>query len=423
MLLTAARRASFFFALGALIVSSWLLARSKSFSALTADRPTLVAASTTMLATVATIGGLFSAIYFLSLNTRPTGGTNNALRVLYPAYDAVTMLASVAMACVLGTFSVAYLAIDATPVTLIKIQFALTIFVACLVLPVGLRQIENLDTVAVSRTILKRSKKRSFLEYRLARVWPEDGEYRYALASDGLNYTRTDPLRPFHDLAQMTFNSGDRLLLGKLIGELARLIPHSYGHRWPSDHRGPNEWKRRKIPLRGYKGRDAPRQRIAVSLHIMHYIRNTAKNNLHRQPGFDVGRHACQYQLARVVAALSTNHAARHTVRIALYALYDISIRYQAVVPYGRVEPLNAAIVATDLLYSEGRVQEAELSAALLGAIRARTRQLSDSRSGSTLLQATEATRNLIEDARNRARASPHWVPGVPEWDPWRDHY
>ncbi|WAC90216.1 hypothetical protein [Mycobacterium sp. Aquia_213] len=387
------------------------------------DRSTLTAAATAMLGTVATLGGLFSAIFFLSLNTRPTGGTNSALRSLYPTYDAIVMLTSLAASGVIGTLSILYLTVGENPDKLIKIQIALTIYVSCLVIPVGLRQIENLDTVAVARVILKKSSRRQFLNYRLARVWREDGEYRYALASDGLNYTRTDPLRPFHDLAQLAFSSGDRLLLGKLIGELASLVPKSYGHRWPSDRKGPAEWRRRTIPLLGYYGTNAPRDRIAISLHIAHYIRNTAKNNLVRQPKFDVGRHACQYHLARVISSLSTNAAARHTIRIALFAILDISLRYKDVAPYGRVEPLNAVIVATDQLYAEGRIGEAELSAAILGTIRARTKQLSDHRAGSTLAEATEPVRALIADAYSRAKASPAWVPGSPTGDPWRNHY
>ncbi|MEE2853502.1 MAG: hypothetical protein VX424_12735 [Actinomycetota bacterium] len=373
--------------------------------------------------TVATLGGLFSAIYFLSLNTRPTGGSNSALRTLYPAYDAIVMLASLAADCVIGAVSILVLTSGGSPNNLIKIQLTLTIYVSCLVVPVGLRQIENLDTVAVARVVLRKASRRKFLNYRLAKVWREDGEYRYALASDGLNYTRTDPLRPFHDLAQLSFASGDRLLLGKLVGELARLIPKAYGHRWPSDRKGPNEWRRRQIPLRGYLGINGPRDRIAVSLHIMHYMRNTAKNNLNRQPEFDVGRHACQYHLARIIASLCTNAASRHTIRIALYAIFDISLRYKDVSPYGRVEPLNAVIVATDLLYAEGSIREAELSAALLGVIRARTQQLSDARSGTTLAEATEPVRTGIEDACSRARANPGWIPGSANWDPWRNHY
>ncbi|MDO3109824.1 hypothetical protein [Mycobacteroides abscessus] len=422
-MLSSLRRSTFWLANGMFVLVVVAFFAIDSLQNLQHAPDVLMAASTTMLSAVATLGGLFSAVYFLSLSSRPTGATNTALRTLYPTYDAIVMLTSLAAACIIGVLSVYFLAIGKCPSELIRLQFAFTIYVAFLVIPVGLRQLENLDTVSVARLLLRNASKKTFLRYQLARVWVADGEMRYTLASDGLNYSRTDPLRGIHDLALLAISSGDRLLHGKLIGELCRVVLRAHGRRPPSDNREPREWGGRPTFIGRYLGTAARRHRLVTTLHISHYIRNTAKNNLIRQPKFDVGRHACQYHLARIIAALSTSNASIHSIRISLYALLDISMRYRDVEPYGRVEPLNAMIVVTDLLYERRRISEAELAADILGTIRARTAQLSDTRSGVALTGATDIVRIRIENAARKARSNDEWIPGVQLHNPWHSHY
>ena len=149
-----------------------------------------------------------------------------------------------------------------------------------------------------------------------------------------------------------------------------------------------------------------------MCLHFCHYFVRLSKNLLTYWPTMDVGRHGTQYQLSKACKALCYSRLDCHdAIDIMSNAVLCISLDYASIKPYGRVEPLNTFIVAVGEVASSGYEEQAIQMAEFLGAIRARTSQISNARSEEYISQLPPKYLQIFTNTAEKCKADYPWLP------------
>lgn len=378
----------------------------------------------TIASVVATFGGLFAVIYFLTAQLKPGGAKRLALVELYRAPELFLLLGTICLS--LASLFCALILPDRIfgneRSLLLGISFLFATYLILITVPLGLIQIENLNPATIARKLINMVDFRGIRNYDLARVQRDNlGRLRYSLQTHGLNYDRSDPLRPTHELFQGAIDDNDRLLLGKLVGLLCERIAAEFGRRWPTEGTSPSDWSKGwSFSLRSMRRSRNVEARVAFALHLIHYLRRLARNTLTSWVGLDVGRHATQYQLSKLCSVLASAKSSDPVLRMCLFAIMHVSLDYTSVKPYGRVEPLNGLIVATGHLERSGRQKEAELAAAIIGLVDARTDQLGSGRAQQYISDLSGRLYDAYKKGKESFFSDSSWLPGNDQDDPWR---
>jgi hypothetical protein len=382
------------------------------------------------IATVATVGGLFSAIYFLTAQVAVSGLRNYGIGDLYRAPELALLLAAIVISISAGLVGLVLprefqqQGGIATGACLIA-----GFYVVLIIVPIGLIQVENMTFSVVALKIAQQISTRRIQAWGLAGIsWNENHVLSATLENHQLEFTRRDPLRAFHDVVMTAVAERDTHLVGRLIGILCARICAQFGARGPDGYLYslPSTVFRR-LALR--LGRDRSTEKAAlVTIHIAHYIRRRAANLRTEwaapviSEDWDTGRHASQFELSRTIARIACRDREGLAIRTLLFAILHISLDYSATPPYGRVEPLNALVDATVTLRTKDRALEANLAAEILGLIRARTSQLSEDRVPNIEVRLGSDLFGVFQSSVDRSARDLDWLPGLAAEDLWRAH-
>lgn len=366
------------------------------------------------LAVVSTLGGLVGLIYFLTAQIRPSGMKSSAVGVIYRDAIFKVVLVSIMAALFSGILGLTGAFPDEVTNRLTGANLTASFAVISSLLPVAIIQFENLNTGVLADKLLRSFSADSVGKYGLVAVHIQEfGNAVIEVKTNGLNYERFDPLRPFHELIEQAIADRDRLLLGRLLGSLCSRVAHIMGARWPGEGSATSDWASVRTGRRELSEGD-----YQVAVHAVHYIVRLAKNLLQSWPGLDVGRHGAQYQLIKLCAALAKVPNSQPMVRVCLSGVLRISEAYALVRPYGRVEPLNALHRPIRLLSEVNRLGDVEYALRVIAFIAERTAQLDNGR-GEPLRNLLTAGENKILLKYRRLANDRSWNPTDCAFDPW----
>ncbi|WP_344069702.1 hypothetical protein [Nostocoides vanveenii] len=376
-----------------------------------------VFASAITLAT--TLGGLLGLIFFITAQVRPSGLGNAGLRILYRDQTFPTVVAALVITL---TASILGLAIRSSDMMwsgrLACIALVGCLFVTWSAVPISMLAYENMRPDTAAKKILQDLNANTVARYGLVDILRgETGQVTISLRSDGLDYSRHDPLRAFHELVQQAILAKDRLLLGNLLSLLFERVAKILDAPWPSDSLASADWRiRAKIRSRIRFPQD---DQLAVAVHALHYVVRLARNLKRDWGSLDVGRHSAEYNIAKFAACLAARHGTEAIGSVALTAIARISLEYKDITPYGRVEPLNLLSRTIRALDASNRSTEVSLALSLIALIECNTKQLSDGR-GDPLYATLTPEHTMRLDAIRRDWGEELWKSKIKDVDPWR---
>lgn len=371
----------------------------------------------TLIQTTGTIGAVALAVAFLTAQLSTAGSRPSVVRELYRSSDVYVLVAYLSITVLGG-----YLALASSSLARTKTVDSLLVLASSttlLVLPVIMSQLQNLDRTILAAKLSARLRPRAIVEYGLTEVnISSHDEVQYHLITVGLRPSGVDPLRPMHELLMDAVENRDRVLFGKLFRYLLDPISKVYGARW--DPQGTDVLLRPSLIGKLWAKRRPLDEKLHLSLAILHYSVKRARNLLTEWEGRDIGRHGILTGVGDLIRCLTHVDDAGTTVRICLYATWNIAEMYAGVRPYGRIEPMNAYFFAVEELAHAGKLGEARLAVQILGWISVHTEQLHPDRAGDMPDILSQRMRRAYEASRRRAERAPDWIPGRPVEDPWR---
>lgn len=384
----------------------------------------------TLVQTLGAITGIAVALLFLTAQFVSRPGTSRLLREVYWGPTGV-----LTMACFFSAISVGVLTLARVSILLenhdyrwADVNIVLAIATIALLCPLVLLQFENINPYAVARRLARRITVGRICAYGLAHVCTEltpPGRIRYAIRRWRLDHGHDDPLGGFHEVVMQAVDAHDRVLLSLLVRLLLSRIAvvNAVPYQLVSTPRL-NVAPRHLMYCWLYTHFRRPRSdsnRVAVTLHILHYIVRRARNMVAEWKGRDVVRQAFVRDIIDLIETLRLRDSTNQIIVLAEFAILHICLSYTTVPRYGRIEPLAALYVTATNLYENGRVNEATLCTEILAVIAVRTGQLPPS---ARLEFEKELSPGHLVDvyrsAMSRAIAEVDWLPGNVEEDPWR---
>ncbi|HXO20915.1 MAG TPA: hypothetical protein VOA87_13445 [Thermoanaerobaculia bacterium] len=387
------------------------------------DDSHLDAVLATAIQTTSSVGGVALALIFITAQL--SSSKSSVLRELYRSSEVYVLLFYFA-----GTLLVGYLAFAALPTpqsaTALKIvdtvlTFALTSVV--LVIPVLILQIENINPTILAAKLADRIKPKSLIDYGLTQVefMPGDPtQIQYRLITVALRPREVDPLRPIHEVLMEAVRARDRVLFGKLFRHFLKPIARVHGATWDLSGLRVQGNADTSLIRTLLSRRYGARERVHLTLAILHYSVKRARNLKAEWEGRDTGRHGILTGMGDLIRCLNPVQGAGTSIRIALYATLHISEYYADVRPFGRIEPLNYYFETANQLWVAKKTREAELCAEILAWITIHTDQLKEERSPSLYNSLPGDLKSVFFVAQERARSDAKWLPGFEDEDPWR---
>jgi hypothetical protein len=379
----------------------------------------------TVLSVTATVGAIALAVVFLTAQLSASRSRPSTLAELYRSSEVYVLFGAVTLTVAIGFIA---LGLDVRQELagleekLIDTVLVLGMSSVLLVFPALMSQLENLNPITLAAKLSARVGIGSIIDYGLVLVWTSGTAgniVAYKLATAGLRPHSVDLLRPLHEILMEAVETRDRVLFGKIFRYVLLIVARVHGACL--DVEGHNHDAQRPGMLKRLSARRYDSvARVHVSLTILHYAVKRARNLLAEWGNRDIGRHGILTGIGDLIRALALAQDSRIAIRISLYAALHISIFYQRVKPYGRLEPLNAYFVAANELDRAHLPEEARLCIQLLAWNTVHSQQLTAERSSNMYGLLDERLRNELQEATNNAESQHTWLPGIDSEDPWR---
>lgn len=337
----------------------------------------------TLVQSLAAALGVTIAVLFIAAQFGASGQYVRSLVEIYRQRATLTIVGFFVATLAVGLLSLGALAniVRDRRYWVIDLNLALGVMAMLLLLPLVLVQIENLNPYFLAIKLARRISIRRILGYGLVSIEEKaelGGRCKYKLIVWGHQHGREDPLGPFHEIVMIAVRGRDRLQVSALTRILFRRVAQTsrvpYKLLARSGAKRKMGWfARLSSGLRvSYKASE----RLAVTLHILHYSIRRCENLRQEWGAIDSVRQQYLLNLADLISALSLREENRQAIEVCLFAMLHFSLAYGDVPRLGEREALTTYFQVAESLFTLGMFFEAELCAELLGVISVVTWQL-----------------------------------------------
>lgn len=384
----------------------------------------------TVIQSLAAILGITVAVLFITAQVTTRAQYGRLLRDIYKDRTTYIFLSFYFLAITSGVILLSEIG------TIVKLgnfrwldlHILVSITAVVLLLPLILVQIENINPYLLAVKLSKRITVKRILAYKLVQIsFPagQAGKAEYRLVVWGHLHGRDDPLGPFHEIIMGTVQARDRVTFSALIRLLLQRVAKISSVPYPSKPLRPNSSKRWLAKVSDHVFTTIPplnslENRLAVALHILHYIVRRTCNLRSEWGDLDTMRQQAILNIRDLITTLCLRRDSSQLIEVCLYATMHICLGYEGVRRYGQHEALSEYYDLSNILMNSGKPEEADLCVQILAVLAERTSQIPLAIRGAMEAQIHPS---LVESYRkyiNIARANQQWIPGSEIRDPWR---
>jgi len=381
----------------------------------------------TLAQSISAMLGITIAVLFISAQINSKTEYSRTLIAIYRSkstimaifFMCVSVISSLVSLAMLGTISYrnSWYVLD--------INLSISIASICLLVPLVLEQLENINPYALAKKFVRGISANSIKNYGLVIVNADSRReevFQYELRQFGYGHGLEDPLGPIHELIMGAVSNKDRTqltaLLRTLIGKIASVCATSYKIE-PSQLR--RHLSQANILLqRTFKTPETVESRLRVAIHIFHYVVRRSFYLKKEWDSKDYVRQSFIIAVRDLIDSLIIEISNAKVIDVSLYAIMHICLGYNDVKRHGRYEPNISMFSVANDLYKAGFVQQANLAIDVLACLSVRTRQFEDVVSANDELGLDADLQARFEKEKKRATEDPSWFPGEEDGDPWR---
>jgi hypothetical protein len=325
---------------------------------------------------VAAVVGISIAVFFVTIQSNGKSGLARVLGELHAGRSISAYIAFflTVLACDIFALSALSAIVSGAKWWLIDLVVLANIAVMFLLGPIVLLQIENVHPLILALKLSAKITPRRIWRYQLVRIdsAPAASGRRHvcSLNMRGQRHGLDDPLGAMHEVMLIAVNNRDRVLLSALTRILLRRIARCCGEAYPVSRQGEMRrvwrlWSR----LYGLLGtRCDEKSRLAVTLHILHYVIRRTENLRKELGAQDMIRQQYLLNLHDLIEAVARRTDSNEVIELCLLAAFHIDMKYSDIGRYSTAaDALNAYFALAMLLDSRGYHSQALLTMRILG--------------------------------------------------------
>lgn len=383
---------------------------------------------------LASILAITTATFFLTVQNNNRGTFVRALRELHSGKAIAAYLVVFLSVLMFDIASMVKLQDIVTHAYYIIID--LNIILSCVMIAglaaVVMRQVENVDQLVLAGKLSRHISYEGIHSYRLVQIdtsFTGSAPFKCTLHRNNNKHGALDPLGAFHELMMQYVRDRDRITHCALVRTLLNRIARTEGAPYPPCRtQEPGAlWRLRSRIVGGWhKRRSTPKDRLALTVHIFHYVIRQA-DNLRRDWGeIDATRQQYLSNLRDLIAAISDassevrdpQSATRHLIDLSILAAYHIELTYGTVKRSASAEEiLDSFVDLAAHLHIKGFVTQATRLMEVLAFLAAHGTHLSKDRIASVLLNIPSTLRDTFHERHSHFLTSP--LAALQIEDPW----
>jgi len=384
---------------------------------------------TTLVQSLSAILAVTIAVLFIAAQVIARTQYLRALMDIYKDRTTFTTLSIFFIAIILGIISLATIAsiLGSSNYWILDLNILLSLMAILLLAPLVLSQLENLNPYFLAIKLGKRITIKRIMAYNLALIENDHktpNYFKYKLNLWGHKYDRDDPLGPVHEIIMEAVQKKDRVELSTMIRVLLQRIAHYSGIYYKMSPR-PFTFHlaytaasaTTSVTFKFSRNRQLS-GRLAITLHILHYVIRRAHNLRDEWGHFDVLRQQFIANIYDLVEGLASKRDTQQIIDLCLFATMHICLGYIDVRQFGQHEPLRDYFYLADKLATCGKSEQATLCRRIIAFIEVnRARQFTHF----TALQAVGSSVQVTEynSALTSASKEEKWLPYGQIVDPW----
>lgn len=335
---------------------------------------------------LAAILGIFVAVFFVGMQFGFGLQYIRSIVKLYQQRTAFVVLIFYALAIALHFFSLSLVGeiVREKQLWLLDLNVLIAATAVTAVIPLVMLQVENANPYYLGLRLVRLLNAKRVSEYGLAQVSPGrngTNDLVCRLVVWGHQHGREDPLGPFHEVVMVSVRNQDRLLLSALIRLLLQRAASICGVYYRRLPRRKNESRflaflhevRGRVP-RTYSSKAC---RVAVVLHVMHYVIRRCHNLRKEWGDLDSLRQQFILNVVDFLQVLRKGRSPQKELEIGIFSLLHLALGYADVTRAGEQESLVEAFSLARHLESDGLVSQAILCVEVLAFVSAKTGQSS----------------------------------------------
>jgi len=382
---------------------------------------------TTLIQSLSTIFSITIAILFITAQIYTRARYTQTLLEIYRDPTTLGILLFLFIAIVTNIISLSCLSqiINNGNYKLLNLDILFSITAITFLIPLVLLQMENINSYSLAAKIVKRITIKRILNYHLTQIEADinnPNRYHYKLLLWGHEHSIDDPLRSFHEIVMEAVRNRDRIQLSYLTMLLLQRIARYSGVSYSLKKRSFESNITRKTTGTFYSLFKKPAQlqeRLAITIHILHYLIRRAHNLKEEWGNYDTIRQQYVLNIGNLIDALITRQDNDQLVEVCLFGVMHICLDYANVVHYGHYEPLIQYYQLANKLFNLGKYYQATLCLQICAFLRERTLQIPKEQYPNIEDQLLPSLKTIYNNTITIIQSNKNWTPSCEEIDPW----